>query len=86
MKKNFVTSLFSDENGVISMKRLCGLLCTIALCATMYQNSFTAENIAPSTPLVQAVALLAFGCLGLSTADKIFGKKKEEEKKEEIAE
>jgi len=77
MKKNFVTSLFSDENGVISMKRLCGLLCTIALCVTMYQNSFTAEAIAPSTPLVQAVALLAFGCLGLSTADKIFGKKEE---------
>jgi len=86
MNKNFITSLFSDENGVISMKRLCGLLCTIALCITMYQNSFTAESIAPSTPLVQAVALLAFGCLGLSTADKIFGKKKEDEKKDETAE
>ena len=86
MNKNFITSLFSDENGVISMKRLCGLLCTIALCITMYQNSFTTESIAPSTPLVQAVALLAFGCLGLSTADKIFGKKKEDEKKDETAE
>lgn len=80
--KNFIKSLFSDENGVISMKRLCGLLCTIALCATMYHNSFTAEAIAPSTSLVQAVALLAFGCLGLSTADKIFGKKREESKEE----
>ena len=77
MKKNFVTSLFSDENGVISMKRLCGLLCTISLCVTMYQNSFNSQSVAPSTPLVQAVALLAFGCLGLSTADKIFAKKDE---------
>jgi len=80
--KDFIKSLFSDENGVISMKRLCGLLCTIALCVTMYHNSFTAEAVAPSTSLIQAVALLAFGCLGLSTADKIFGKRKEEEKQD----
>jgi hypothetical protein len=83
--KNFIKSLFSDENGVISMKRLCGLLCTLALCVTMYQNSFSPENVAPSTPLVQSVALLAFGCLGLSTADKIFGKKKEDSKEEKEA-
>lgn len=77
--KNFfssIRSLFSDENGVVSMKRLCGLLCTITLCVTLYANSFTEEHVAPSTPLVDSVALLAFGCLGLSSVDKIFGKKK----------
>ena len=79
--KQFILSLFADENGVISMKRLCGLLCTVALCTTMYLDSFTAAT-APSTALVDAVALLAFGCLGLSTADKVFGKRKEEETKE----
>lgn len=76
--KNFfsaIRSLFSDENGVVSMKRLCGLLCTITLCATLYENSFTEAHIAPSTPLVDSVALLAFGCLGLSSVDKIWGKK-----------
>jgi len=76
--KNFfssIRSLFSDEHGNVSMKRLCGLLCTIALCATLYENSFTEDKIAPSTPLVDAVALLAFGCLGLSSVDKIWGKK-----------
>jgi hypothetical protein len=76
--KNFLSSiksLFSDEHGNVSMKRLCGLLCTITLCATLYQNSFTESHIAPSTPLVDAVALLAFGCLGLSSIDKIWGKK-----------
>lgn len=79
--KQFIKSLFSDENGVISMKRLCGLLCTIALCTTMYLDSFTAAT-APSSVLVESVALLAFGCLGLATADKIFGKKKDEEPKQ----
>jgi hypothetical protein len=78
--KNFlksIKSLFSDEHGNVSMKRLCGLLCTITLCITLYANSFTEEHVAPSTPLVDSVALLAFGCLGLSSVDKIFGKKRD---------
>jgi hypothetical protein len=73
--KKAIASLFSDEHGNISMKRLCGFLCTIALCVTMYHNSFSPEEQAPSPVLVDAVALLAFGCLGLSSIDKIFGKK-----------
>ena len=73
--KKALASLFSDEHGNISMKRLCGLLCTIALCVTMYHNSFSPEEQAPSPVLVDSVALLAFGCLGLSSIDKIWGKK-----------
>jgi hypothetical protein len=41
----------------------------------MYHNSFSHENQKPSDILVESVALLAFGCLGLSSVDKIFGKK-----------
>jgi hypothetical protein len=67
--------LFIDETGKLSMKRVCGLLCTIALCVTMYHNSFSPEGEKPSDVLVEAVAALAFGCLGLSSVDKIFGKK-----------
>jgi hypothetical protein len=67
--------LFFDETGKISMKRLCGLLCTVALCVTMYHNSFSPADQAPSSILVESVALLAFGCLGLSSVDKIWGKK-----------
>jgi hypothetical protein len=67
--------LFIDETGKLSMKRVCGLLCTIALCATMYHNSFSEAHIAPSPVLVDSVALLAFGCLGLSSVDKIWGNK-----------
>ena len=66
---------FTDENGSLSMKRLCGLLCVIALCVTMYHNSFSEEHTAPSTILVESVALLAFGCLGLTSAEKILKKK-----------
>jgi hypothetical protein len=65
---------FCDENGSLSMKRLCGLLCVIALCVTMYHNSFSDEHTAPSTILVESVALLAFGCLGLTSAEKILKK------------
>ena len=68
-------SLFYDENGNVSMKRLCGLLCTLALCVTMYHNSFSTTEEAPSTALVDAVALLAFGCLGLSSIDKYTARK-----------
>lgn len=70
-----MTQFFKDENGNLSMKRLCGLLCIIALCVTMYHNSFSEEHVAPSAILVESVALLAFGCLGLTSAEKIFKKK-----------
>jgi hypothetical protein len=69
---NFISALFKDEKGSVSMKRLCGLLCTVSLCA------FTESHFAPSTPLVDAVALLAFGCLSLTSAEKIMKKKEGE--------
>jgi hypothetical protein len=80
-----IKSLFSDEHGVISMKRLCGLLCTTALCVTLYQNSFSEAHVAPSKELVDSVALLAFGCLGLSSVDKIWGKKQKDTSSDEQA-
>jgi hypothetical protein len=70
-----MTEFFKDENGNLSMKRLCGLLCVIALCVTMYHNSFSEEHTAPSAILVESVALLAFGCLSLTSAEKILKKK-----------
>lgn len=69
---------FQEDNGRYSMKRLCGLLCTLALCATMYHNQFSEAHFAPSPVLVEAVALLAFGTLGLTAVEKIFKKKENE--------
>ena len=69
-----VKSLLSDERGSVSSKRVVGIVCSLFLCITLYQNSFSEEHIAPSTPLVQSVAALAAACLGLTSLDKIFGK------------
>jgi hypothetical protein len=74
--------IFYDESSKMSMKRLCGLLATLALCVTMYHNSFSPESQAPSSILVESVALLAFGCLGLSSVDKIWGKNKQNKSEE----
>ena len=62
---------FQEDNGRFSMKRLCGLLCVLALCITMYHNQFSEQHFAPSSILVESVALLAFGCLGLTSVEKI---------------
>jgi hypothetical protein len=45
---------------------------------TLFANQFTEEHIAPAESLVNAVAALAFGALGLASVDKIWGKKGEE--------
>lgn len=65
-----ILEIIKDEKGQLSSKRVAGLLCTIMLCITMYHNSFSLVEIAPSTILVESVALLAFGCLGLSSVEK----------------
>ncbi len=79
MKKilSWLSGLFKDEKGTPSSKRVMGVICTLTLCVTMYANQYTEEHFAPSDTLVNAVALLAFGCLGLSSVDK-FSKSKSE--------
>lgn len=85
MKKvlNWFKSLLSDERGSVSSKRVVGIMCAIFLCITMYKNSFSDENVSPSDTLVQSVALLAFGCLGLTSLDKFTFKGKTQEDKPE---
>ena len=77
MKKiiNWINGLFKDEKGSPSSKRFVGILCGVTLCITLYVNSYTHGDIKPSEALVDAVAMLAFGCLGLASVDKIWGKK-----------
>lgn len=69
---------FCEDNDRLSMKRLCGFLCVVMLCITMYHNSF--HSTEPSEALVYAVASLAFGCLGLTSVEKIFKKPTDENK------
>jgi hypothetical protein len=63
---------FVSENGQASSKRLVGVMCAAFLCWTLYSNH--TEQTDPSEALVYSVASLAFGCLGLTSAEKIFRK------------
>ena len=81
----WLKGIFNDEKGNPSSKRIVGLGCAVALCITMYHNSFSTTDVAPAEYLVDSVALLAFGCLGLASIDKFTarrGKKKEEDSEE----
>lgn len=76
---NWFSELLKDEKGNPSSKRLVGIICSLTLCVSLYHNNFyTSPN--PSPDLINAVALLAFGCLGLSSIDKFTNRqiKKEE--------
>lgn len=79
MKKiiDWISGLFKDESGMPSSKRFVGIMAGLSLCVTLYVNSYTHGDIKPSDSLVNAVALLAFGCLGLSSVDKFTALKKE---------
>jgi hypothetical protein len=87
MKKilSAIREILSDEKNRLSSKRVVGIICSIFLCVTLYENSFSEEHIAPSVPLVQVVGALAFGCLGLSSIDKytLRANKKEKEESEQ---
>jgi hypothetical protein len=52
--------IIKDEKGQFSSKRVAGILCTIMLCVTMYHNSFSPLEVAPSTALVDAVEIWNF--------------------------
>jgi hypothetical protein len=82
MKKivNWLSGLLKDEKGTPSSKRFIGIIAGLSLCITLILNQFTTVDIAPSPVLINAVAALAFGALGLASVDKIWGNKKEEEK------
>ena len=80
---NWVKGVFNDEKGNPSSKRIVGLLCAVALCITMYHNSFSDVTVAPAEYLVDAVALLAFGCLGLASFDKFTNRRGKKEQEEE---
>ena len=67
---NFFREMFTDENGVVSTKRIAGMLCVIGLVTSLIANTFSHGDIKPSDALVESVALFAFGALGLTSIDK----------------
>ena len=73
--EKWIGGLFNDEKGSPSSKRFVGIIAGLVLSFTLIVNQFTPKLTDPSPVLVNAVAMLAFGCLGLASVDKIWGKK-----------
>lgn len=72
----WIQGLFRDEKGTPSSKRFIGIVAGLSLCTSLFINLFTHEPV--DHTLVQAVAALAFGALGLASVDKIWAKDKNE--------
>lgn len=68
--KNFIIQILTDESGVYSSKRFVGILCSLTLVTALIINAFVARDFDKSSSLVNSVALLAFGSLGLTSIDK----------------
>jgi hypothetical protein len=73
-ERGFLAKFFCEKNEP-SSKRLVGIVGSFTLFATLFANSFTHLDKAPSESLVQAVALLSFGALGITGVERIFSKK-----------
>jgi len=61
---------FTEDNNRLSMKRLCGFLCSISLCAKLIHT--------PTDALVYTVGGLAGMAFGYTMAEKIWKKDKTE--------
>jgi fluoride ion exporter CrcB/FEX len=72
--RGFIAQLFCENNSP-SSKRFVGIIGSLTLFGTMFANSFSHLDQAPSETLVNAVALLSFGALGITGAERIFSKK-----------
>lgn len=69
-KQKVRSSLFEDERGALSAKRVLGFICGLTLCVTMIANSLFSSSITPSDTLVNAVLTLACVCLVSTSIDK----------------
>jgi len=58
---------FAEKDGELSMKRLCGFICVVALSVSL--------TIKPTETVVISVASLACAALGFTSAEKIFKRK-----------
>tara|TARA_R100001377_G_C3169815_1_gene102661 strand:+ start:710 stop:970 length:261 start_codon:yes stop_codon:yes gene_type:complete len=84
MKKiiNWVSGLLRDEKGTPSSKRFIGITAGLSLCVALFINLYTDQPVEPT--IVNAVAAICIGGLGLASADKIFSKKKDNGQDQQI--
>jgi hypothetical protein len=67
--RKFFKDVFTDEQGNYSSKRMLGILCILTLLFVMIAHIFL-DTKEPSEALIDALALFAFGSLGLTSLDK----------------
>lgn len=74
MKKfiDWVSGLLRDEKGEPSSKRFIGIIAGLSLCIALFINLFTSQPVEPT--IVQSVAIICVGGLGLASVDKIWAK------------
>ena len=84
MKKiiNWICGLLKDEKGTPSSKRFIGIIAGLSLCIALFINLYTGQPVEPT--LVNAVAAICIGGLGLASADKIWAKKIDKSKDQQI--
>jgi len=68
MKK--ILEMFKGDKGEISSKRVVGIVGALVLFGTMFHNSLSPQDIAPSSELVWAVEWVTIACLGFTSIDK----------------
>lgn len=73
--KSWIIGLFKDEKGSPSSKRFIGIIAGLTLCASLLINLFTSYPV--DHTIVNAVAAICIGGLGLSSLDKYTKKKNE---------
>jgi|TARA_R110000822_G_scaffold73222_4_gene175941 hypothetical protein len=84
MKKiiSWISGLLKDEKGTPSSKRFIGITAGLSLCSALFINLYTEQPVEPT--LVNAVAAICIGGLGLASADKIWAKKIDKSEDQQI--
>jgi hypothetical protein len=81
--KKFFKSLLGGGSTTLSSKRFTGIICVISLVISLFVSLFSAGKLTPNESLIDVIALLSFGSLGLTSTEVIFSKKKTDKKEEE---
>jgi hypothetical protein len=76
----FFKSLLGAGGNTLSSKRFVGLLCVLSLIVAFFVSLFSNGKFCANDTLVDTIALLAFGSLGLTSTETIFGKKYDNKK------
>jgi hypothetical protein len=80
--KKFLKSLLGSGSQTLSSKRFTGIICVISLVVALFVSMFSNGKFCANDGLVDTIGLLAFGSLGLTSTEAIFGKKNDNKDQE----